>query len=250
MIPRESVLLVTGGANGIGLATAALWAEAGGQVAILDIHDCRQAAERIGPAALGITADVTDEEAVRAALEAVSTRFGRLDAVFNNAGILGAPGHMDALSLDEWNRVMAVCATGPFLVTKHALPYLKQAGGGAIIMNASISAIHGSVSHPAYSAAKGAIMSLSASLARQLGRFRIRVNCICPGSIDGTGLGASGQVPPLTAEQRIGMISRIPLGRIGAPEDIARTVLFLASGAARHITGAVLRVDGGELAGR
>lgn len=252
MIAGGSVLIVTGGGSGIGLATAAAWLKAGGRVAVLERNPgaCERAAGEFGPEALILRADVTDEAAVAQAVADTVERFGALNAVFNNAGILGAAGPVEELSLDEWERVMAICVTGPFLVTKHAVSRLRAAGGGSVIMNASIAAIQGSAGTPAYGAAKGALLSLTASLARQLGRYRIRVNAICPGSVMGTDLAASGGLAPLTAAERAGILTRVPLGRLAAPEDIANTVLFLASDAARHMTGAVLRVDGGELAGR
>lgn len=235
------VLVVTGGARGIGLDTARLWREYGGQAALLDLEEL-PAEDRL----LSLRADVTQEAEVRSALATVWERYGRVDAVFHNAGVLGPQCSLEELSLTEWRAVIDVHLTGGFIVSKAAFPYLKQAGGGVIIFNASIAALSGAPLYPAYAAAKAGLVSLTLSFARALGRHRIRVVAVCPGSVWGTGLLEEARGYPLTRQEMVQLIASIPLGRMASTRDIAEAVCFLASDRACHITGAVLPVDGGE----
>ena len=244
------VALITGGASGIGAAAARLFATEGAAVAVLD-RDGEAAARFVetldGHPALALAADVTDREAVESATaEAVAT-FGRLDVLYNNAGVPAGFGPVSDLALADWNLSLAVNVTGTLLCTQAALPHLRAAGGGAIVNQSSVAALVGIPGLAAYSAAKGAVVALTRTLAAELAPGGIRVNAICAGTVDTPmarpllemrGQGDRERGARLTAE-------RYPIGRIGTPEEIARAALFLASDESSFVTGAVLTADGG-----
>lgn len=242
---EDQVLVVSGGGRGIGRATLELWRERGGVGIGLDLrHD----PDQVGGANGGwnIDCDVTVEDDVAQALEDVAQKYGRIDALFHNAGVLGPSLDISELPLADWDRVLSVHASGGFLLAKHGVGYLRQAGGGVLLFNASMVARTGSPSNPAYAVAKAGLVALTQSLAARLARDRIRVNAISPGSVVGTGLTCQARGHDLTIEERALLVRDIPLGRAAIPRDIAEAVCFLASPGARHITGAVLPVDGGE----
>ena len=251
MTGSTKVIVITGGASGIGRATAVLFAERGWRVVIFDV-DARAGncvADQInacGGQAMMVATDVTNELSVTGAVAQAIAHFGRIDALFNNAGILGPAGSVEESSIQHWNEVWGVNVLGTFLVSKHALPHLKVQGG-SIVNNSSIVALSGAPLFPAYSAAKAAIVGLTKSMARALGPLKIRVNCVCPGSIEGTNLLARAVGRALTPDERLRLLKQIPLHRIGHPHDVAAAVYFLASDEAAHISGVVLRIDGGEL---
>ncbi|MBT9167865.1 MAG: Dihydroanticapsin 7-dehydrogenase [Syntrophomonadaceae bacterium] len=254
-MPDNKVIIITGGASGIGRATAMLFAQRGWQVAILDKDQpggSFVAAEIVchGGQAVMITADVAQEECVRNAIAQALAHFGHIDAAFNNAGILGPEGSIEGLEVEHWSLVWNTNVLGTFLVCKYLIPHLKAQRAGVIINNASIVALSGASRFPAYSASKGAIISLTKSMARALAPYRIRVNCVCPGSIIGTNLLTREGGQSLTKQEMLALLAKIPLGRIGYPADVASAVYFLTSDDAAHITGAILEVDGGELWGR
>ena len=240
----KKTAFITGGAQGIGLAIVQAFLEKGYAVAVIDIHApaLAELEERFPDAAdvLGITADIADEAAIVSAVRQTMNRFGRLDVLVNNAGI-GCGKPITDLSLTEWNRVIGVNLTGPFLCAKHTLPLLRK-NRGSIINIASTRAIMSEPATEAYSASKGGMVSLTHSLAISCGP-EIRVNCISPGWIDVSDWKASGQGIPseLSAEDH----RQHPSGRVGTPEDIARAVVFLADPENGFITGTHLVVDGG-----
>ena len=256
------VALISGAARGIGGETARLMFEAGAKVGVADVLDERgretvRALETAGGDALYLHLDVTSEEEWSAAIAAVVGRFGKLDILVNNAGLfLGKD--IEAASLAEWQRLCAVNLTGVFLGTKLALPALREAAqssphGSAIVNLASVAGLVGSTQDPLYSMTKGGVTLFTKSAALEFARkgYRIRVNSMHPGTID-TDMGDQvlvtrarnlGTNDVETARRQV--IERLPIGRIGTPNDIAKGIVFLASDDAAFMTGAGLVIDGG-----
>ena len=244
------VALVTGGASGMGAATARLMAAQGARVAICDLLEAEARARVAEIEADGGTAafhklDVTDEADWAAVVAAVTGAWGRLDILVNNAGISGS-GYQDQGDTQAWEDLMRINATGPFLGTKHCAPAIVAAGGGAIVNISSISGIVGQgYIHPGYNASKGALRTMTKQSAVRFAKDGIRVNSIHPGIM-----------PPMrtsgvTADpvQRAKILDRhVPMGRAGRVEEVAMAVAFLASEEASYITGVELPVDGGYVA--
>lgn len=246
------VALITGGGAGMGRESAVLFAEEGARVVVADIDAAaaRETVSRVeaaGGEALAVAGDVAAEADVARMVAEGVARFGALHVLHNNAGVLWKDRDRSVLETDErwWDRVMAINLKGVFWVTKHGLPHLRTAGGGSIIMMGSVSALAGFTrAQDAYTAAKGALISLTKSLAIQFARDGIRCNVIHPGIVD-TPL----QAPYLTEALRREFEAGIPLGRIARPREIAQVALFLASDDSSYMTGAELVVDGGFTAG-
>jgi len=234
------LLVVTGGSSGIGLATARQAAGQGATVISLDLV-APPAGEPVGH----LLCDVRREDAVAEAADRVRARHGHADALFVASGVLGPAADVARLPGEAWSDVLDTNLTGSFHAVKHFAGDLR-ATRGAIVLTASIVAGKGSPSHPAYAAAKGGVVALGRSLAVALAPDGVRVNVICPGSTVGTNLLGRPVSPP----ELLGLAASIPAGRPATPADIARSVAFLLSGAAAHVTGAVLTVDGGERYGR
>jgi NAD(P)-dependent dehydrogenase (short-subunit alcohol dehydrogenase family) len=247
------VAVVTGGSSGLGLAIVRRMAEEGAAVAILDLDAQGEAvAEAIrstGGKALFAQLDVTDEDRVRAAMQATATQLGGIDVLVNNAGIEGENTPTDKLTLSEWNRVMAVNVTAVFLCTKHAVPYLRQSGGGSIINISSIYGIVGGGDIPPYHAAKGAVRTMSKNDALLYAPERIRVNSIHPGFVFTPLVDRYVQDNGLTHDAAKAHLDALhPLGGTGTPDDIAWGAVYLASDESRWVTGAELVIDGGYTA--
>jgi NAD(P)-dependent dehydrogenase (short-subunit alcohol dehydrogenase family) len=244
------VAVVTGGANGLGEAIATRMTEEGATVAVLDVD--KAGGDRVASALPGATfhaCDVTDEDAVRTTVDAVVERHGRLDVLVNNAGIEGANKPTHELSLEEWNRVMAVNTTAVFLCTKHAVPHLRAAGGGSIINISSIYGILGGGDVPPYHASKGAVRTMTKNDALIYAPDRIRVNSIHPGFVFTSMVRRYVDDAGLTeAAARSALDALHPLGGTGEPDDIAWGAVYLASDQARWVTGAELVIDGGYTA--
>lgn len=233
--------LVTGGASGIGLATARLLAQRGAQVAVLDLAG---AAESVPEPLTGFAADVTDDASVRAAVAAVVERFGGLDVVVNNAGI-GAQGTVADNDDAEWARVLDVNVIGMARVTRAALPHLRESEHAAVVNTCSIAATAGLPQRALYSASKGAVYSLTLAMAADHIREGIRVNCVNPGTAETPWVTRLLDAADDPAAERAALDARQPHGRLVAAEEVAGAVAYLASPASGSTTGTSLAVDGG-----
>jgi meso-butanediol dehydrogenase/(S,S)-butanediol dehydrogenase/diacetyl reductase len=242
--------IVTAGGAGIGAATARRFAREGAAVVIADLSGRRAdevagAINTSGGRAVAIKIDVADPEAIQACVRLALDRFGRLDIMVNNAGMAElAP--LDEVSLESWNRVIAVTLTGTFLGMKYCLPVMRRQGRGVIINTASVSGIAGDYGLSSYNAAKAGVINLTRSAALENARYGIRVNCVCPGAINTRAAEILGQAR--ADELRRRQAAAHPLGRLGEPEEIADTMRFLASDESSFITGAAIVVDGGMTA--
>ena len=246
---RDKVVLITGGGSGMGRLASLTFAREGARVVSVDVSPETGAAAvdeitRAGGQALFVAADVGREDQVRNAVREAVARFGRLDVLYNNAGIFPAEdGSVVDLDATVWDRVMTVNLKGIYLCCKHGIPELLRAGGGSIINVASFVALVGcSVPQDAYTASKGGVIALTKSLAVQFGPQRIRTNAIAPGPVE-TPLLTSWLLANPEAKKR--RLDRIPMGRFGRPEDIVQMALYLASDEATWVNGSVLVVDGG-----
>ncbi|WP_022721028.1 SDR family NAD(P)-dependent oxidoreductase [Rhodopseudomonas sp. B29] len=241
--PSSKVALVTGAARGIGLATAKRFLADGWRVALLDVNDEELAATMQALAlperTMALHCDVSHAEQIYSDIAAVGERFGRLDAVVNNAGIAVFKPVMD-LTLADWHRVMEVNLTGPFIVTQAAVPLLRDSGGGAIVNVTSISSVRASTLRAAYGTSKAALAHLTKQCAVELASLGIRVNGVAPGPVD-TAMAKAVHTPEIRADYR----DAIPLARYGHEEELAEAIFFLASERASYITGQILAVDGG-----
>jgi NAD(P)-dependent dehydrogenase (short-subunit alcohol dehydrogenase family) len=248
------VALITGGTSGIGEATAKLFAREGAKVVITGRR--RELGEavvaqvrRTGGEAIYITADITMAEDCRRSIAEMLAAYGRIDILFNNAGIV-TEGTLEETSEDEWTRTFDVNVKGIFLMTKLVLPIMRRQGGGVVVNNASDWGIVGGPGYTAYSASKGAVILLTKSVALEVARDNIRVNAVCPGDTYVERWRAAERSNPSDDFEAAlkAMGEALPIGRVGTVEEIARSVLFLASDESSFITGAALIVDGGNTA--
>jgi len=244
--------MITGGASGIGRATALLFAREGAAVAIGDLNSNagKQVADQISQAggrAIFEGVDVTSAADCRRLVVHTVLEFGRVDILFNNAGIIRRATVME-LSEEDWDRVMHVNVKSIYLLSREVIPHMEKQGAGTIINTASGWGLAGGAKAAVYCASKGAVVLLTKAMAIDHGP-RIRVNCICPGDTD-TGMlrDEAAQIGEEPGKFLAGAAKR-PLGRVGAPEEIAQAVLYLASDAASFVTGTALVIDGGGLAG-
>lgn len=241
----DKVAIVTGGGSGIGAASAIRFAEEGARVLVADIrqHKADQtaaAAIDLGAEVATCAVDVADEASVRNMVTTCVEAFGRLDVLFNNAGTL-RPGTAEELSVEDWDFVMGVNVRSVFLGAKYAVPEMRQSGGGSIINTASISGLHGDGGAVVYAASKGAVINLTRALSTDFAPIGIRVNAICPGTIE-TPPVRRMMADPAVLEANNQAHS---LGRIGQPEEIANTALWLASDESSFVSGEHIVVDGG-----
>ena len=249
---RGCVAIVTGGASGIGLATARRLSLDGARVAVVDRADPEEAARDIveaGGDVWGIRADVADEGEVRAAVDAVLSRAQRVDALVNAAGI-GSPRPVtiDEATMAEWQLLCAVNLTGTFLCCRAVIPAMRRGGGGTIVNIASELGLVGAPRNAMYGATKGAVVQLTRALAVDHAADHIRVNCVCPGPVDTPLLrGAVARAADPEAKLRAEVSSTL-LGRLGRPEEIASVIRFLVSDEASFMTGAIVVADGGVTA--
>lgn len=244
--------IITGGAAGIGRATAELFVEEGAAVAIADINDAHGAAlvaemRDNGGKAIYLHCDVTRAEDCRRAVQQTIDQLGGLDILFNNAGVIRRAGVVETSEAD-WDLVMAVNVKSVFLMSKFALPAMVEAGGGAIINSGSGWGLKGGGKAVSYCASKAAVVNMTRAMAIDHGPQNIRVNCVCPGDTDTALLRDEAQQLGLSEQDFMVEAADRPLGRYGEPIEVARAVLFLASEAASYVTGTALVVDGGGIA--
>ena len=239
---KDKVVIVTGATSGIGRATAVMFAAQGAKVVLVGRNVSRgQEVEREITAANGTTifiqCDVSREDEAKGMIDATIRKYGRIDVLFNNAGVMLQSMEIEKISGEDWRKTFDINVNGMFFVTRYAKPYIVQSKG-TIINNASIAGIQHYVAGRsyAYSASKAAVIQFSHQMAKNYGEKGVRVNCICPGIVD---------TPILGDRDRSVYAERVPLKRLATPEDIAKVVLFLASDAADYLTGVVLPVDGG-----
>ncbi|MBO4226567.1 SDR family NAD(P)-dependent oxidoreductase [Bradyrhizobium neotropicale] len=239
----QKVALVTGAARGIGLATARRFLAEGWRVALLDIERelLNEAVASLKQAenTLALPCDVSDAVAVAAAVATVEKRFGRLDALVNNAGVAVFAPLLETSDAD-WSRILAVNLTGPFLCAKAAAPLMREHGGGAIVNITSISAVRASTLRSAYGTSKAGLAHLTKQLAVELASLGIRVNAVAPGPVD-TAMAKAVHTAAIRADYH----DAIPLNRYGLEEELAEAIFFLSSDRASYITGQILAVDGG-----
>jgi NAD(P)-dependent dehydrogenase (short-subunit alcohol dehydrogenase family) len=250
---QEKVALITGAGSGMGRATAQLFAREGASVAVVDIDreggvETAEAIIRDGGRAVFLHADVSRGDDVRAVVDATVERFGRLDILHNNAGIIFVK-FLEDMTEEEWDRVLGINLKSIFFGVKYAVPHMKRQGGGCILNTASTGSFTGQYMTPAYIASKGGVLQLTKTLALDYARHNIRVNCICPGAVDTPMIRRHFALSP-DPEQAAELERRlVPMKRFLDPQEIAEAALYLASDRARGITGTALVIDGGSLAG-
>lgn len=228
--------VVTGGASGIGAAAAAIMADRGADVAVLDLDP--------DGAKFGFRCDVSNDDEVRAAVEAAATQFGGIDVLVNNAGI-GAAGDVTGNDDAEWHRVLDVNVLGMVRTTRAALPYLRQSDKAAVVNTCSIAAWAGLPNRALYSASKGAVLALTLAMATDHLEDDIRINCVCPGTADTPWVGRLLDAAPDPAAERAALQARQPMGRLVTADEVGHAIAYLASPLSGSTTGTALAVDGG-----
>lgn len=247
-----TAVIVTGAAGGLGAATVAALAERGADVLAVDLDEvglsrvassCDEVATR--------AADVSDEKAVKAFVEEAVARFGRLDAIFNNAAIEGPIAPITEIAVDDYERVMRVNVRSVFLGMKHAIPHLLEGGGGAVLNTASTGGLMGWPEICPYVGSKHAVVGLTRAVALEYAGKGIRINALCPGPMDTRMIWAIGEVmaPGDRGKQQAMLEGTIPLGRLGRPEEAAAFATWLLLDGPEYLTGAALPVDGAQTAG-
>jgi NAD(P)-dependent dehydrogenase (short-subunit alcohol dehydrogenase family) len=242
---KGKVVIVTGSTFGIGKSTAIAFAQRGAKVALSDWYedeDTLRVINEQGGDAIFVKCDVACEDDVKKLVAETISEYGRLDFAFNNAGIEGTPALATECSNDNWDRTININLKGVWFCLKHQIPEMLKSGGGVIVNNASIAGLVGFGGLPAYVASKHAVVGLTKNVALDYAKQNIRVNAVCPGVIHTPMVDRLTGGDPKAIEQ---LVSAKPMGRVGQPEEIASTVVFLCSAAASFITGQAIAVDGG-----
>jgi NAD(P)-dependent dehydrogenase (short-subunit alcohol dehydrogenase family) len=246
------VAIITGGASGIGFASAKRLAEAGATIALCDINETKgkeavAEIKKLGTEARFYVCDVTSDSECRHAIDAIFEDFGRIDILFNNAGIIWRKSVLE-LTEDEWDAVLDVNLKAIFLLSRYVIPLMEKSGKGSIINSGSGWGLKGGEKAAAYCAAKGGVVNLTRAMAIDHGKQGIRVNCVCPGDTDTELLHEEAVQLGLPEREFMEEAAERPLQRIGLPEDVANAVLYFASDLANWVTGSILVVDGGGIA--
>ena len=247
MLLQGKTAIVTGGAGprGIGFATAKTFVAQGGRVAILDLdgEGAKRAAAELGEGNIGLACNVTDRADCQRAVDEVLAAFGQLDILINNAGIT-QPVKVWDISETDWQRIQDVNLKGVLFMSQAVMPHMKSRNSGSIACMSSVSAQRGGgiLGGAHYSAAKAGVLGLAKAMARELGGFNVRVNCVAPGLIK-TDINAG----KISDENMVKILEGIPLNRLGVPQDVANIFLFLASDLSAYLTGNVIDVNGGML---
>jgi NAD(P)-dependent dehydrogenase (short-subunit alcohol dehydrogenase family) len=250
----DRVVLITGAASGIGAATARRFGDRGAKLAVVDVNahglgETAAAIEKTGGSVLTVVADVTASGAAQAAVSATIERFGRLDVFVNAAGITRRNAISDT-SDEEWQKVIDVNLTAPFRWSRAAISALRDSGGGAIVIVASVWGLVAGPKVVAYAAAKGGLVNLTRAMAIDHGPDRIRVNAVCPGDIDTPLMREEARLVGLDPDRAVAESGAgRPVGRVGVPDDVTSAIEYLASPEAGYITGTTLTIDGGWMAG-
>ena len=246
---EQRVAVITGAGSGIGQAMALLFAREGARIMAADIDGAtaEATADRIiavGGIAEALAVDVTAPAQVQGMIERAYSVYGRVDILCNNAGIGSTTDVVDC-EPDEWDRVMAVNVKSVYLGCKYVLPRMVAQGGGVIVNTASVAGMVGIVKRASYSASKGAVIALTRQVAMDFVEQGIRVNCLCPGTVDSPWVGRLLDQASDPVAARAALVARQPMGRLGTPEEVAAAALYLASDDAAFITGTALVIDGG-----
>jgi len=246
---ENKVVLITGSGAGIGRASAQAFVREGAKV-VVNSQSAASGAETLdllkaaGHQALFVQGDVSCNEDARRMVDEAMRVFGRLDIVINNAGIV-LPGRVDTISEDDWDRTFAVNVKGTYLVSRHAIAAMRQTGGGVIVHVASVAAEKGVLDRAAYSASKGALLSLTRAMAKDHLAENIRVNCVCPGTTYTPSLEKRLQAFDDPEKARAEFTARQPMGRLGRDDEIAAAILFAASDEAAFMNGETISINGG-----
>ena len=246
---EQRVAVITGAGSGIGQAMARLFAREGARIFAADVNEgaAQETARMLteaGGACRTFAVDVSRPEQVRAMIDAAVSAFGRIDILCNNAGI-GSTTDVVECEPDEWDRVMTVNVKSVYLGCKYAIPHMLAQGGGVIVNTASVAGMVGLPKRASYSASKGAVIALTRQVAVEYVEQGIRVNCLCPGTVDSPWVGRLLQQADDPVAARQALVARQPLGRLGTPDEIAAAALYLVSDDAAFITGTGLVIDGG-----
>lgn len=246
---QNKTAIITGAGAGIGAASAALFAREGAKVVAVDINrellnQVSAQIEKAGGICLAVAADVSRRDEVENVIHSAMQKLGRIDVLFNNAGIVPT-GKLESLSEEEWDRAMGINVKSMYLFCRAVIPKMTAQGGGVILNTASATALRAVVDRACYTATKAAVVGLTKSLALDYVRDNIRVNCLCPGTVDTPSLEQRLSAFPDPAEARKNFIARQPMGRFGTAEEIAQAALYLVSSESQFVTGVAFAIDGG-----